>query len=170
MTAIKREDVLFSAENSLQKGRNYFFYAIGALIVLYCCFKFTVSPIIMSFLIVFILLMFLVSGYNKVVVYQNSIEFIVKHPINKLSKCWNFSYENILSIDANLQLSKKAFILLEILNSYIPGGQIWNTIVIHLKNGNEKTINTKVYKKDLIEAFGHVEKNTKDKIKITGYK
>jgi len=161
------QQIYFQAEASLQKIRNYILDVIGFLIIIYCIFKFYENPILISIIILFLVFMILISGYNKVTVYNDRIEFKVQHTINKLSKLWLLQFKEIQSIDANLQLTKRGFLLSEILSDYLPVSPIWNTLTITLKNGEKKVINTKVYKKDIIRALEILKKLTKGDIIIS---
>jgi len=161
------QQIYFQAEASLQKIRNYILDVIGFLIIIYCIFKFYENPILISIIILFLVFMILISGYNKVTVYNDRIEFKVQHTINKLSKLWLLQFKEIQSIDANLQLTKRGFLLSEILSDYLPVSPIWNTLTITLKNGEKKVINTKVYKKDIIRALEILKKLTKGEIIIS---
>ena len=83
--------------------------------------------------------MLLLPGHNMVIVYSDGIEFRVKHKIiGKLSKRWYFSFDDIQSIDVNLQLTEKGFVIGEIIGSGVLSLSQWNTINIKLTDSKEK--------------------------------
>lgn len=159
---------LFFAEATLQRIRNYILSSFSVLIIFYCGFHFNENPVLICIIIVFLLFTLIFTGYNQIAVYNNSIEFTLKRPLNSLIIKKTFLIDNIESIDADLKLSKRGFIITEILSTYFPGNSIWNTIKIKLKDGTEKTINTKVYKRDVIQALSILKSKSQNKIIIMG--
>jgi hypothetical protein len=166
---IGKRQILFLAESRFQKIRGYILDIIGIGIIIYCGFNFLENPILISIIICFIVFMLLLPGHNMVIVYSDGIEFRVKHKaIGKLSRHWYFHFNDIESLDVNLQLTEQGFIISELIGSGILSLSLWNTINVKLKNGKEKIINTKVYKDDIVKALNIVKHVSKNKVIITG--
>ena len=166
---IEKRQILFLAESSLQKIRGYILDCIGLIIIIYCGFHFFENPLVISIIIAFITIMLLLPGHNMMIVYSDGIEFKVKHKlIDRLSKHFYFSFSDIESMDVSLQLTKKGFILSELIGSSILSLSLWNTIKVRCKNGNEKVINTKVYKDDIIKGLTIAQRVSKNQILISG--
>lgn len=165
---MEKRRIIYWAEAPLQKIRNYILDGIAIIVFGYCCFHISENPVVILIVMAFVVFSFLTSGYNKVLVYSDGIQFEVKHVIDSLSKRWFFAFDDIQSIDADLQLTKRGFMLSEILTTYMPGNSIWNTISIRLHDGTEKKIGTKVYKSDLVNMLNVAREASKNKIIITG--
>jgi hypothetical protein len=165
----KKTEILFLGESTLQRIKNYILNIIGIAIIVYCGFHFNENPLFVSIVIIVIILMLSLPGHSMIVVYSDRIDFLIKHEVvSKLSKLLTFSYEDIQSIDVHLQFTRKQFFIGEILSSSIFSLSHWNTINIKMIDGTKKTINTKLYKDDIIKALKIVEKNSYNKIEITG--
>jgi hypothetical protein len=162
------EDKIFFAEATFEKVKNNILYVIGISIIIYCLFHFKENPIVISIIVLYLLYVVLLTGNNQVSVFPNRIEFVIDHPIKKLSFRRVFLFEDIDSIEVDLRLTKRGFILIEIMSSYLPGFSQWNTLKFKLKDGEEKTINTSVYKNGVIQALEAVKQIAKNKIHVKG--
>jgi hypothetical protein len=162
------DEKLFFAEATLQKLRNYIIYAVAVLMIAYCVFHFRENPVVISIVVTFLLFVVFITGNSQIVVCSDRIEFTISHPIKKISLRRILLFKDIQSVEADLRLSKKGFILTEVLSTFLPGFSIWNTLKFKLKDGTEKTIKTSVYKNEIVKALQTVKYSAKNQITITG--
>lgn len=162
----ERNKILFSAQPSLQRIRNYILDILGLFGVVYSVLSFNENPFFFSCVLAFLIAAILLSGYNKVLVFKAEIVFKVQHPIDFFSKEWRFVFEEIESINADLRLSKRRFILSEIVSVIFPVSSLWNKITIMKKDGSVIIINTKVYKHDLEKTFENVRIMSKNTVRV----
>lgn len=162
------DQIYYKAEASVQKIRNYILDICSLSIIIFAAINFKSNPILISIIIIFFSFAIIISGHNKIVIYENSIEFSIQHPINIFTKKWIFEFKDIESLDFDLRLTEKGFIFYEVFSSFLPGSSLWNTISVKLKDNTEKIINTKVYKEDLIRAIKVIKSINKTNMAITG--
>lgn len=157
---------LFFAEAFFQKVRNYILNIISVAIIIYCAFHFTENPVTISVIIICLIFSVLVTGNSQIEIFDDRIEFILYHPINFFRSKRIIYLNDIQSIEADLRLTKKGFILFEIMSSYLPGFSIFNTLHFKLKDGKIKTIKTSVYQNEVVKALEIVKSITKNQISI----
>ena len=162
----ERNKIIFSALASLQRVRNYILDILGLFGVVYSVLSFNENPFFFSCVLTFLIAAILLSGYNKVLVFKGEIVFKVQHPIDFFSKEWRFVFEEIESINADLRLSKRRFILSEIGSVIFPASSFWNTVTIKKKDDSIAIINTKVDKEGLEKALSEVGQLTNGKVPI----
>jgi hypothetical protein len=147
--------------NSIQKIRNSIIDIAAIIVIIAATYNFSENPFVASVVIVFFILAIVISGYNQISITERFIEFSFRHPIKYLSKNWVFDYTEITKIEASLPLTKKDFLIGELISGFISSSSIWNKISISQITGKKININTKVYKKDILEVLKLVKEKNK---------
>lgn len=140
--------------------------ALGGAV--YAAMHFPKNPIVISVIVLFLLYAFFISGNTVVIVRHDSIEFVNSHfwlPFLKRSR--KFFYSHISEIDTHFQFEAKHQYMSDVLSSPTFSLAFWNTLTVKLTTGKEKSVITKLYKKDLIKALEHVKALTNNSIPIT---
>jgi hypothetical protein len=161
-----KKENFFSAQATLQMVRNYILDILGIFGIVYSVLNFNENPTLFSIVLIFLTAMILLTGYNRVQVFESEIVFKFQHSIDFLSKKWYFRFDEIESISADLRLSKKMFVISEIVSVIFPVSSLWNKITITKKDGSVIIINTKVYKHDLEKTFENVRIMSKNTVRV----
>lgn len=147
--------------NSIQKIRNSIIDIASIIVIIAATYNFSENPFVASVVIVFFIFAIVISGYNQISITESFIEFSFKHPIKYLSKKWVFDFAEIEKIEAYLPLTKRDFLIGELISGFISSSSIWNQISISQITSKKFIINTKVYKNDILEVLKLVKEKNK---------
>jgi hypothetical protein len=164
----QNQHLLFTGELKYQKYRDIIWKVLSICIAIYCSFYFSENPVVIGIIVLFLLYVFILPGHEIMHVYEDLIEFKVQNPIIPFfTKSRQFKFDEIVSIDSNLQFGKKEQFLSDLTNSSMMRLSYWNTLKFTFKSGKQTTISSKIYKADILKAFEIIQKQTQNSILFT---
>jgi hypothetical protein len=161
------EKLLFSATSTVDRIKYYVMNAIILLAIVYCSFHFNENPVLIIVIDFILLIVFLMSGFNQIKVFEDRVELNITGLTKFLSNNRKIYFDSISSIEADLKFEERTFALSEILPAYIATNS-WNTVEFNLIDGTKKSFDLKLYKKDIIQALLLIKRYSKNKVVIKG--
>ena len=160
------EHKLQSFESTFQTTSFYFYVVICFSLIIFLLFNYSQNPLAIIIFISLLSFIILSSSIRKLIVYEDSFAFEYKRILNVFTTRKKFRFDEITSIEANLRLTKKndiiSTLLIFLTHTFFSN---WNIIRITFKNGNEKTISSKIYREVYEKFFEEIKR--KSLIEIT---